>query len=336
MGTYLRQVYPNELWHHGINGQKWGDRNGPPYPLSYGQHTPEERHKNKGLMRTLRKAAKTAKRVAKGTGRAIRKTANTVRAVDQKVKEFDSKMKMRQLEKKKDKLIRTGDADELYKNRRLFDNDEIDQIIERLHKEETLKLMTTPVKNIPEKTKNEGYERLKHVADETAFWVGKASNIAQSGYTLFDNGRKAYNVYAAYKNNQNGILGNQTITGKMKPMMDLNNNGQQNKYFENEMGLNNRQNNHSNIDKITGAITDNIVNNIKKNQSGQTNNKKNENKGGNTQMNNNQQQAPQNTYVPHRNDSPQSNLFNHPTVRNTKINDERFKKIQKLHRQRSN
>jgi energy-coupling factor transporter ATP-binding protein EcfA2 len=29
-----RPPYPNELYHHGIKGQHWGVRNGPPYPLS--------------------------------------------------------------------------------------------------------------------------------------------------------------------------------------------------------------------------------------------------------------------------------------------------------------
>ena len=32
MRTFKMQV--NELYHHGIRGQKWGQRNGPPYPLS--------------------------------------------------------------------------------------------------------------------------------------------------------------------------------------------------------------------------------------------------------------------------------------------------------------
>ena len=27
-------IYKNELYHHGIEGQKWGVRNGPPYPLN--------------------------------------------------------------------------------------------------------------------------------------------------------------------------------------------------------------------------------------------------------------------------------------------------------------
>lgn len=29
----FRIAYPNELYHHGIKGQHWGVRNGPPYPL---------------------------------------------------------------------------------------------------------------------------------------------------------------------------------------------------------------------------------------------------------------------------------------------------------------
>ena len=33
----------NELYHHGIVGQKWGVRNGPPYPLQGGSYTPSEK-----------------------------------------------------------------------------------------------------------------------------------------------------------------------------------------------------------------------------------------------------------------------------------------------------
>jgi len=33
----------NYLIHHGILGQKWGQRNGPPYPLSASEHSVSEK-----------------------------------------------------------------------------------------------------------------------------------------------------------------------------------------------------------------------------------------------------------------------------------------------------
>ena len=39
-------VKSSELYHHGIKGQKWGDRNGPPYPLDYNDHSAKEKREN--------------------------------------------------------------------------------------------------------------------------------------------------------------------------------------------------------------------------------------------------------------------------------------------------
>ncbi len=33
----------SELYHHGIKGQEWGVKNGPPYPLDKKNMTPEEK-----------------------------------------------------------------------------------------------------------------------------------------------------------------------------------------------------------------------------------------------------------------------------------------------------
>lgn len=40
---YSTPFRSDELYHHGIMNQKWGVRNGPPYPLSGGQYSPDER-----------------------------------------------------------------------------------------------------------------------------------------------------------------------------------------------------------------------------------------------------------------------------------------------------
>ena len=43
MWYYTVKDPPNELYHHGIKGQKWGDKNGPPYPLGASSHSLSEK-----------------------------------------------------------------------------------------------------------------------------------------------------------------------------------------------------------------------------------------------------------------------------------------------------
>lgn len=38
-----KRPYSSEMYHHGIKGQKWGKRNGPPYPLSDSDHSASEK-----------------------------------------------------------------------------------------------------------------------------------------------------------------------------------------------------------------------------------------------------------------------------------------------------
>lgn len=44
MGDNVK-IYYNEIKHHGIKNQKWGVRNGPPYPLKGGHYTRSKHHK---------------------------------------------------------------------------------------------------------------------------------------------------------------------------------------------------------------------------------------------------------------------------------------------------
>lgn len=50
--------YKDELYHHGVKGQKWGDRNGPPYPLSSRNHSTLE--KRAGWRKSLDKNSSTS------------------------------------------------------------------------------------------------------------------------------------------------------------------------------------------------------------------------------------------------------------------------------------
>lgn len=70
---YVRQEL--ELYHHGILGQRWGRKNGPPYPLGASDHSASE--KKAGWRKSLGGAAKAVGRGVKKAAPVIAKAAKT-------------------------------------------------------------------------------------------------------------------------------------------------------------------------------------------------------------------------------------------------------------------
>ena len=67
MNYYIYKSESAYLMHHGIKGQKWGQKNGPPYPIGSGGHSAREEKAGwrSSLDKTAYKQAKKNKREAK-------------------------------------------------------------------------------------------------------------------------------------------------------------------------------------------------------------------------------------------------------------------------------
>lgn len=139
MESWREELYRNELYHHGIQGQKWGRKNGPPYPLDYGDHSAaEKKHltaKDKikgGLKQVFSKpkvsqiatgavgaaitastkiakgANKAADTVAAGTGKAANTMAKGVSKAGEKVQEKINNDEKISVEEYGEKLKKNG------------------------------------------------------------------------------------------------------------------------------------------------------------------------------------------------------------------------------------
>lgn len=121
---YVRKIdYDSELYHHGIKGQKWGDKNGPPYPLGASDHSSseikegrkgwsEEAKKEKINTRKNKRQLRRDKRAQKYYDKANEYQSK----IDSLTKKGGSKRRINKLEKKKQKALHDA---EIKKNGKL-------------------------------------------------------------------------------------------------------------------------------------------------------------------------------------------------------------------------
>lgn len=207
------------LEHHGTIGQKWGVRNGPPYPLAGG-----------GLRAAIerRKAARAEKAEAK---KRKKKGQMLQKAKKAKAKEREKEEKQKQA---REKLIQKymEDPAKLYKHRKKFTKEELDKANERFETEKKLYQLSTTYMN-----------------------RGKAFLDVLLGYG--DTALKAYDLYNKFMGNDNNAgkavqIVKDALTDGNKPNK---NQSKQEKKQKEQPKQENKQK-ESKVEKVSGDVVD--------------------------------------------------------------------------------
>lgn len=156
------------LAHHGVEGQKHGVRNGPPYPLD---------RQGKAALRKQRKANKKAAKVAK----------------KQEARKVAAEKKEAALKENKRKIIMSGSATEVLKYKGMWTNDELQAITRRLDLERQLSQASA-------REIKTGMDKL----EEMSKTVGRLTNVANQGIKTYNAIAAIYN--ATQKNDESKSL----------------------------------------------------------------------------------------------------------------------------------
>lgn len=154
----------NELYHYGVLGMHWGVR-----------RTPEQlghRTKSSGSARSAKARVRVNKKKAKAASEEKPMTAE-------------------EKAKKKENILRSRNAKELYANKDLFDDQELRTAYQRLMLEKQIKDLTPK-----QKSRGEAY------VDAVIKWGGKANQLTSTGLQFYKNIQEIEKLMSGSKKTQ--------------------------------------------------------------------------------------------------------------------------------------
>lgn len=212
----------NYLMHHGILGQKWGQQNGPPYPLSKREHDKvvkkAKKDAEKGNKWATEKEQPSSIRASIAAGRYAAnpskkneerlkrandrdelrwKTARTElkrkkqnealeKARIARQKKAEEQRQAEEFEKKKAEILRSGDASLIVQNKERFTDQEIQNALNRIRNE-------NEIKSYVQKKEKSGFDKIDSMMNKTA----KVMDWAVVGMGAYNITADLYNTFLA-------------------------------------------------------------------------------------------------------------------------------------------
>ena len=173
-------IYPDDLQHWGIKGMKWGQRR---YQNKDGSLTPAgQKRYNKELENLKKEEAKVKEQAKIAANR--KKTQAKIDSLEERKKALaeqkkkikdgddpDNKKKEETLDEKRERLLKSTDAKELYKNKDILTDQEINARINRIELEARLN------SKIVKEQEMTGRDKVNKWMDNTAESINKATNL---------------------------------------------------------------------------------------------------------------------------------------------------------------
>lgn len=185
----------DHLEHHGILGQKWGQQNGPPYPLGKDDHSAEEKKLNKftpsGVIARY-KERKEAKR------KAAEKAVRVQKMKEGKARKAAERKAAEEHEAAKTKAIQSGNAEEVAKFRSELSYQELNDALNRIDLEKRLNERVAAMQPKAEPVNTDTRTRLERAADlldKYGNMANKVSNSAENFIKLYNTTAKVMNTF---------------------------------------------------------------------------------------------------------------------------------------------
>lgn len=190
----VRRISSNsELYHHGIKGQEWGDRNGPPYPLDSSPQKQAAKKKKVGLVQKIKNKKK---------GKQLKKAR-------EEKKKFNEQ---------KEQLIKSGDVDAIKKYQVNLSDEELARAVSRAQ----LTIQLETLNNT--KTLN-AVNKGKSYLESIASTANTVSSIAQS----VGNVKKVVDQFSGTKESADTKLANEVTRATNKAKLKILNGTDQDK-----------------------------------------------------------------------------------------------------------